>query len=183
MRTAHVWRSALGRYLAVLAMGSLAWEFAQMPLYTLWRTGSARDIAFAALHCAGGDVLIGGASLAGGLLLFGAASWPHTRFLPVAAAAMALGLGFTLWIEHAATARGIWTYSDLMPVVPGLGTGLAPLAQWVVVPALAFAATRLPLGTERRPGQAVEALDLPPMAITTSAAEPDHLARITWRAS
>jgi hypothetical protein len=74
MRTAHVWRSALGRYLAVLAMGSLAWEFAQMPLYTLWRTGSARDIAFAALHCAGGDVLIGGASLAGGLLLFGAAS-------------------------------------------------------------------------------------------------------------
>ena len=173
MQTARAWRPALGRYLAVLAARSLAWEFAQMPFYTAWRTGSAWDIAFAALHCAGGDVLIGGASLAGGLLLFGGAGWPRTRFLPVAAAAMAFGLGLTLWIEHAATARGIWTYSDLMPVLPGLGTGLAPLAQWVVVPLLAFAAVR----RRTRLVQASRGLDCPTMAFPAPGITPDHLNR------
>ena len=27
-----------------------------------------------------------------------------------------------------------WTYSDLMPLVPPLGTGLSPLLQWIVIP-------------------------------------------------
>ncbi|MEO8838790.1 MAG: hypothetical protein ABI351_08750, partial [Herbaspirillum sp.] len=27
-----------------------------------------------------------------------------------------------------------WTYADSMPVLPILGTGLAPLAQWLVLP-------------------------------------------------
>ena len=37
--------------------------------------------------------------------------------------------------------RGTWAYSDLMPVVPVIGTGLSPLLQWVAVPrpALHFA--------------------------------------------
>ena len=34
--------------------------------------------------------------------------------------------------------RGSWAYSDLMPVVPVIGTGLAPLLQWVIVPTLAL---------------------------------------------
>src|SRR5262245_16617478 len=33
-----------------------------------------------------------------------------------------------------------WTYNALMPVLPWLGTGLAPLLQWVVVPSLALRA-------------------------------------------
>ena len=41
-----------------------------------------------------------------------------------------------------------------MPVLPGLGIGLAPLAQWVVVPLLAFAAVRLPLRRMGRLGHA-----------------------------
>ena len=35
------------RYLAAVAFGNFAWELAQMPLYTLWRTGSPGEIAFA----------------------------------------------------------------------------------------------------------------------------------------
>src|SRR3546814_3558185 len=30
------WLSVLRRYLAVIAVGNLAWEFAQLPLYTIW---------------------------------------------------------------------------------------------------------------------------------------------------
>ena len=57
----------------------------------------------------------------------------------VAAAAVACGIGYTVFSEWLNTAvRGSWAYSDLMPVVPILGTGLSPLAQWLVVPLAAF---------------------------------------------
>ena len=183
MAPSRTWRAPLGRYFAVLAVGNLAWEVAQMPLYTLWRTGSAWEVAFAAVHCTIGDVLIAGASLAGSLLLFGGAGWPRIHILWVAAPAVIFGLGATVLIERAATAWGFWAYSDLMPVLPGLGTGLAPLAQWIVVPALAFAAARLPLGSKPQPVPAREARDHPATATVAPVAELDHLARTTWRAS
>lgn len=140
--------SAIGRYLAVLGVGNLAWEFAQMPLYTLWDKGSPREIAFAAIHCTGGDMAIGGAALAGALLLFGNTAWPNARFTPVAIATVAAGLAYTVYSEHVNTTRGAWGYSAFMPVLPGLGIGLAPLAQWVVVPLLAFAVSCLPAASQ-----------------------------------
>ncbi len=176
------WRPATVRYLSVLAVGNLAWEFAQMPLYTLWQTGSAWEVVFAAFHCTAGDVLIAGASLAASLLLFGA-GWPRTCFAQVAAAATVLGLGVTVLVEHIATAWGSWTYSERMPVLPGLGTGLAPLAQWVIVPLLAFAAVRLQLRRKGRLGHAGQGRDPHAPESTTSVSAPDHLARSNRRAS
>jgi hypothetical protein len=32
-----------------------------------------------------------------------------------------------------------WAYTSAMPLLPGTGTGLTPLLQWLIVPALAFA--------------------------------------------
>ena len=116
----------------------MIWEFAQMPLYSLRNTGSTREIIFAAIHCTGGDVLIGMAALVGSLLLFGTSTWPNVRFLTVAVPTLAAGLVYTVYSEHLNIARGAWSYSPLMPVLPGLGTGMAPLAQWLVVPLLAF---------------------------------------------
>ena len=141
----HERAAASGRYLAVLAVGNLAWEIGQMPLYTLWRTGSTREIAFAVIHCTGGDMLIGGTALLGSLLLLGASDWPRSGVLPVGGMAIGLGLGYTIYSEHLNTLRNTWTYSDLMPILPGLGTGLAPLAQWMVVPVLAFTVVCWPL--------------------------------------
>jgi hypothetical protein len=135
----HTWLSAIRWYLAVIAVGNLLWEFAHMPLYTLWRTGTVGEIVFAAAHCTGGDVLIATASLVLALIAVGSPAWPSERFLPVAVAAMALGLGYTAFSEWLNIGvRRAWAYSDLMPVLPWFGTGLSPLAQWLVVPALAF---------------------------------------------
>lgn len=137
------WLSALRRYLVAIAVGQLAWEFAHMPLYTLWRTGTPGEIVIAAVHCTGGDVLIATASLVVALLAFGSPAWPHRRLLPVAATAMALGLGYTVFSEWLNIAvRQTWAYSDLMPTLPWLGTGLSPLAQWMVLPGLAFWSVR-----------------------------------------
>lgn len=131
--------SAVRRYVAVIALGNLIWEFAQMPLYTLWRTGTAGEIVVAALHCTGGDVLIATASLLVALLAVNSPDWPHQRFLPVVVTAMAVGFGYTVFSEWLnIEVRRTWSYSDLMPTLPWLGTGLSPLAQWLTIPALAF---------------------------------------------
>lgn len=142
-RTGAGWLSAVRRHLVVMALGNLAWEFAHMPLYTLWETGTATEIAFAALHCTGGDVLIALASLTAALLLLGDDGWPRRRFLPVAVLTIALGLSYTVFSEWLnIEVRRTWAYSDLMPVLPWLGTGLSPVAQWLVIPTLAFRSIR-----------------------------------------
>ena len=134
------------RYLLAIAMGNLVWELAQMPLYTLWRTGSSRDVAFAALHCAAADLLIAAAALLIALMLSRASGWPQRGFGRVAAATLALGLGYTVLSEYVNTiVLATWAYSDLMPTMPWLGTGLAPLAQWIVIPGLALACLRYAL--------------------------------------
>jgi hypothetical protein len=50
-----------------------------------------------------------------------------------------LGLGYTVFSEWLnIEIRRSWSYSDLMPTLPWLGTGLTPLAQWLVIPGLGF---------------------------------------------
>ena len=169
------WLPALRRYFPVIVVGNLIWEFAQLPLYTLWKTDTAGQITYAVLHCTAGDVLIAGGTLAGSLLLLGTAKWPHARFLPVATATLISDIGITAYIEHLSIARGIWAYSDLMPMLPGTGIGLSPLAQWIVIPVLALMMTR-----SIKPSRG---LDLPIMGITTSKSTPDHLARSDRKSS
>ena len=133
------WLTAVRRYLLLSASGNLVWEIAQLPLYTIWRTGRPGEIAFAVLHCTMGDVAIAGVALAVGLVLLGKPGWPATRRGPVAGCTILVGAGYTIYSEFLnTTVLKTWTYSGLMPVVPGLGVGLAPLAQWLVVPLIAL---------------------------------------------
>src|SRR3546814_5165705 len=37
------WLAAVRRYLAVIAVGNLLWEFAQLPLYTIWYEGRSEE--------------------------------------------------------------------------------------------------------------------------------------------
>jgi len=132
------WR-VLARHVAILTALNLVWEFAQMPLYTLWQTGTVREIVFAGLHCTAGDAMIGGLALLAALRVFGAQGWPVARWGAVLAATVALGLGYTVFSEWLNVGpRGAWTYSGLMPVIPPFGTGLAPLLQWLILPPVAY---------------------------------------------
>jgi len=90
------WLSVLRRYLVVMALGNLVWEFAHIPLYTLWVTGSTREIVFAALHCTGGDILIAVSTLLAALILFGTGRWPEHGYRRVALAAIVFGLGYAV---------------------------------------------------------------------------------------
>lgn len=131
----------LRRYFFVIALLNLIWEFAHMPLYTLWDTGGAGEIVFAAVHCTGGDILIAMTTLLIPLLIFGD-GWPYDRIVVkrVIVSTMILGVGYTVFSEWLnIVVRKAWAYSELMPVVPIIDTGLSPLLQWIVIPALAFA--------------------------------------------
>lgn len=140
------WLATLRRFLIFVAAGNLAWEIAQLPLYTIWYEGTFGEIAFAVAHCTGGDILIASASLLLALLLVARPTWPDETYRQVAALAVGFALSYTVFSEWLNTeVRGSWAYSELMPVVPVLDAGLSPLAQWIVIPIAAFWWARRPL--------------------------------------
>ena len=121
------------------AIGHLFWQAAQLPLYTLWRTGTPREIAFALFHWSGGDILITTITFAAALAIARAFRWPLFGWRMVLAAII-LGAAYTIYSEwlNVEIRRG-WSYTATMPVLPFLGTGLTPLLQWLIVPGLALA--------------------------------------------
>jgi len=134
-----MWRRTLIRYLLVSAGLNLAWETAQLPLYTIGQTGTRAELAFAVLHCTGGDVLIALAAVTLALAVAGSDAWPAAHYLRVAAVATAIGLGYTLYSEWLNTEiRQSWAYAPAMPRLPWLGTGLSPVLQWLILPPLGF---------------------------------------------
>lgn len=138
------WLAALRLYLPFVIGANLLWEFAQLPLYTIWREAPAGEIVFAALHCTGGDALIATATLVLALLVAGG-GWPAEprAFRRVAALTVILGLGYTVFSEWLnIEVRGAWAYSELMPVVPIIGAGLSPLLQWIAIPVAGFCLAR-----------------------------------------
>jgi hypothetical protein len=134
------WRAPAARYLVAMLAMNLAWEIAQLPLYTLWAEGTPRKIAFAVLHCTGGDVM---GALAFALLLTRAWDWPARGWGRVTIAATLAGVGYTVFSEWLnVDLRQSWAYTAAMPRLPPWGTGLAPVLQWLLLPPLAMLAAR-----------------------------------------
>ena len=131
----------LRRYVPWLAGLSLAWEIAQLPLYTLWDEADPGYIAFAVVHCTIGDILIGTVALALSLILMRAGSpeqWPRAR---IAVLTVIMAVAYTAVSEWTNTvALRSWEYSSFMPRVElgKIELGLSPLAQWLLIPPLAF---------------------------------------------
>jgi hypothetical protein len=126
-------------YTGLAAIGHFLWEAGQLPLYTLWRTGTPREIVSALFHCTLGDILITTVTLAIACVLAWHYSWRAFGWRMIFAA-IALGVGYTNlseWLNVQILRR--WSYTAAMPVLPLIGTGLTPLLQWVIVPGLAFA--------------------------------------------
>jgi hypothetical protein len=141
------WLQSTRIFLGVSAFGHLIWEIVQLPLYVIWSAGTGREIAIAIVHCLAGDLLIAVLSLVAALVCFGSPAWPRERFIQVLAATLVIGVGYTVYSEWLnTTVRKAWAYSELMPTLPMLGTGLSPLLQWLIVPMFGFAAMLLRRG-------------------------------------
>ena len=132
------WHSAIRSYVLMLAGLNLLWEVAQLPLYTIWRTGSTQEIFVAVLHCTAGDAVIAISAVILALMLLGTGDWPKQRYLPVSVFAVLFGLIYTIYSERINVTSGAWGYSDLMPIIPWLDVGLTPILQWIVIPSFCF---------------------------------------------
>ena len=128
-------------YLPWLGGLNLAWETAQLPLYTLWSEASARTIAFSVAHCTAGDVAIGAAALFLALILGRERALAQWRWRRIAVGTALAGVMYTVFSEWSNTAiLGNWAYSQLMPTlrVGNIVVGASPLIQWLTVPPLAL---------------------------------------------
>lgn len=131
--------TALRRYMTMLVLLNLVWEFAHIPLYTIWKEGTTEEILFAAVHCTGGDALIGLSAIMLAVFLVGGSRWPDERIGTALFAAISIGVGYTIFSEWLnIVVREAWAYRDIMPIVPILNVGLSPLLQWIVIPVLAY---------------------------------------------
>lgn len=151
-RHPELWLPTLRRYLLFLAGAHLVWETLHLPLHTIWKEGTLSELAYAVVHCTGGDLLIALSSLVLALVLIGDGSWPERRYNAVVALAMIFGLGYTIFSEWLnIVVRQSWAYSEMMPVIPVIDAGLSPVAQWIVLPLASFWFARRPLRSRRKP--------------------------------
>ena len=137
---AALMRIALG-YLPWLGALNLIWETAHVPLYTLWNEAEPAYIAFSVVHCALGDVLIGGISLLLVLVLGREGALERWRWRRIAALTAMFGVSYTAFSEWMnVTILRSWAYAESMPVIRlwEFEIGVSPLAQWLIVPPLAL---------------------------------------------
>lgn len=95
-----MWLHTLRRYFGAILLGNLVWEVAQLPLYTIWKTGTVRDLAIAVIHCTAGDVAISASALVIALFVAGHEIWPRSRFRAVAGSTVAIGIAYTIYSER-----------------------------------------------------------------------------------
>lgn len=113
------------------------WEMTQSAWYADVARKTYEDILVSRLHCTLGDVAI--------LLVayWIAAGLARDRYWVTAlrpsdlAAFTGLGLGYTIvseWVN--VDLRSAWGYAETMPRLPWIGTGLAPVLQWLILPTM-----------------------------------------------
>jgi hypothetical protein len=125
---------------------NLPWEMGQMRFYRCAETRSnAQTMRFCALTSLGDAAIALGAFWAVSRVT-GSREWVRDPSPVEVAGFVGSGLAATVLFEWLATeVLDRWEYAPGMPTLPVLGTGLAPLLQWSLLPPLAlwFARRRL----------------------------------------
>ena len=126
----------LGTLYGVAVAVNFIWEVPQMAFYEWW--GASWSVGLlVCLQAALGDGLLVLALYGLGCIFFQRRDWilqpgPAGYTLLVVA-----GMIIAVTVEAQALAWKRWAYNALMPRIPGLGVGLVPVAQMVVLPPLA----------------------------------------------
>lgn len=115
------------------------WEFLQVPLFAGMPEAAHWDAIKTCTRAALGDALIMLIAYWTVGLVVRNRSWVLAPSTARTCMFVAIGVVITISIERLAIAGmwlAGWRYSSLMPIVPGIGVGLSPLLQWVVLPPL-----------------------------------------------
>ncbi|GAA3977146.1 hypothetical protein [Allohahella marinimesophila] len=121
-----------------------AWEMWQVVFYEGMATASHAAAIWICTKATFGDANIALAAYLAAALSVCSIDWVRTPTGTPLFFYLAAGLLITVLFEYLATeVLGRWEYNEQMPTLPLLGTGLLPLAQWIVVPLVSLYATRL----------------------------------------
>lgn len=131
----------MGRNLvAIFVVASLfnyLWELAQAPLYEGMQR--LRIVWWDCFLASLGDGLLVLLIFAAGWMVLQRQDWFVSPGVPGYAVMLATGLMMSVSIEWIAVhIVGRWAYTERMPLVPGLGVGLSPILQMLVLPPLIF---------------------------------------------
>ncbi len=145
----RVWRGAHPALWITIfgALIAFAWEMFQLPFYGTGEL-TAAETAYRCGLASFGDAGIMVAAYLGASVGSGRTpwlvDWPISRFLVF----LGIGLVITAIVEVLAVdADWGWSYSAIMPLVPGTKIGLVPIVMWVAVPtATLWLARRLGTG-------------------------------------
>ena len=130
-----------GLWAALAFVLNLAWEIAQVRLYTIWTAMDRLSVAWALFHCSMGDVVIALAMLALAGMALRRTDWPASRPWAGGAIFVIGAMAYTAWSEWYNVYRASsWGYTASMPLI--FGIGLSPLLQWLVLPPVLVVAYR-----------------------------------------
>ena len=113
------------------------WEFLQAPLFSGMAQATHIDGILTCLQATLGDMVIALVAYWAAAVLVGTRHWvcrsDHRAFVLF----IGTGLAITIGMEFLSTEiLHRWTYAAAMPRVPVIGTGLGPMLQWILIPAL-----------------------------------------------
>lgn len=116
---------------------NLPWELLQVPFFAGMPSIAHWDGVIQCVTAAAGDAVILLAAFWATACLWRARMWITQPSLNATVAFVAMGIAVTIALEWWATGdSGRWTYAKTMPTIPGLGTGVLPLLQWLLIPPL-----------------------------------------------
>lgn len=128
------------------------WEILQAPLFARMPVMGHWQATLVCLKATFGDVGIALACFVAGAVADKSGTWFLNPSRTALSAYLSTGVLITIAFEwYAVHWAGRWAYSELMPVVPVIRVGLAPLLQWIVLPvAVLFFLRRHFLGVSLR---------------------------------
>lgn len=116
---------------------SFLWEVQQMPFYQVASEVSCFDRTRNCTLATVGDVGISLIAFWVVAALAKSRQWVQRPSRKQVGLFTLVGVVITVVFEALATgALGAWTYAEFMPTLPLLGTGLVPLAMWLLLPPL-----------------------------------------------
>lgn len=126
---------------------NLIWEIVQMPLFNSYPEATFLGVNIACIQASAGDavMLVVAFWIVAGLL--NSREWIFHLSIFRIVLFLVPGLVFTILAEQLATGSlNRWEYGDLMPTLPFLGTGAAPVVQWLIIPPLVLWVVKKQLG-------------------------------------
>ncbi len=116
---------------------NFVWELLQMPLFAGFADFQYYQTILHCMKATFGDVVISLVAFAGACLITRSRMWIILMNKSGVVAFLAIGLVITILFELLATGPlNRWEYDELMPMVPVIGVGASPVAQWVILPLL-----------------------------------------------